>query len=150
MWKTYMFFLLCVSPSVWATKVEPMPLKEIVRQSTQTAVATIESVYGRTKVGAVVIQGQFRTGPGLGNVLVARMRILRVLSGNKLHVGEVQDLAFWPMWYMDTDLAAKIAPYPVILLLKESGAELIPVFAPTPWIDGREEREVLTQLKTAR
>jgi hypothetical protein len=74
---------MTVAPLAWATKVEPKPLKEMVREATQIAVATSDSVYGRKDNGALLMKGKFRTGPGSGNTLVSKMRILRVLRKRK-------------------------------------------------------------------
>ena len=138
---------MAVIPFAWATKVQDMPLKGMTQEATQIAVAVSESVYGRTDDGEVLLKGQFRTGPGLGNILVSKMRILRVLQGSALRKGDVCDIEFWPGWHMDTNLAAKTEPYPVILMLKESDGALVPVFPPEPWVDGRLEKEVLAILK---
>jgi len=141
---------MAVLPLASATKVQDMPLKDMVQGATQIAVATSDSVYGRTADGSILLKGQFRTGPGLGNVLVSKMRIVRVLRGNALRKGEVRDVEFWPGWHMDTDLAAKSDHYPVILMLKESEGSLVPVFPPEPWIDSRLEKDVLGLLKVKK
>jgi len=141
---------MAVAPLASATKVQDMPLKDMVHGATQIAIATSDSVYGRTADGSILQKGQFRTGPGLGNVLVSKMRIVRVLRGSALRKGEVRDVEFWPGWHMDTDLAAKSEHYPVILMLTESEGSLVPVFPPEPWIDGRLEKDVLDLLKAKK
>lgn len=90
-----------------------------------------------------MFSGTFRTGPGLGNVLVSRMRIVRVLRGRGFKVGDAYDLDFWPMWHMSTDLAVSSDRYPVILMFKNLNDKLVPVFPPEPWIDSRLEQDVL-------
>lgn len=146
----FAIILIAVIPSSWATKVEPMPLNEMVQQATQIAVATSDSVYGRKADGSVVLRGQFRTGPGSGNTLVSKMRILRVLRGTALVKGTVHEIAFWPGWHMDTDLATEVKPYPVILLLKESYGIIVPVFPPEPWVDGRMEKKIRSMLEAEK
>lgn len=139
--------LMAVASSVWATTVEPMPLKEMVQGATLIAVATSDSVYGRTDDGAILLKGKFRTGPGSGNTLVSKMRILRVLRGTALVKGAVYDVEYWPGWHMETDLAKRSKPYPVILMLKEAEGAIVPVFPPEPWVDGRSENQVREMLK---
>jgi hypothetical protein len=51
---------------------------------------------------------------------------------------------------METDLAKKVKPYPVILLLKESEGVIVPVFPPDPWVDGRLENEIRDMLKAEK
>jgi hypothetical protein len=141
---------MVVVPLALATKVEPMPLKEMVQEATQIAVATSDSVYGRKADGSILFKGQFRTGPGSGNTLVSKMRILRVLRGTALAKGAVHDIEFWPGWHMETDLAKKVKPYPVILMLKESDGVIVPDFPPDPWVDGRLESEIREMLKAQK
>jgi hypothetical protein len=146
----FAILLMVVVPLARATKVDPMPLKEMVREATQIAVATSDSVYGRKADGSILLKGQFRTGPGSGNTLVSKMRILRVIRGTALAKGSVHDIEFWPGWHMETDLAKKVKPYPVILLLKESEGVIVPVFPPDPWVDGRLENEIRDMLKAEK
>lgn len=124
-----------------------MPLKEMVQDASEIAVAASESLYGKASDGSRVYSGEFRTGPGLGNVLVSRMKIIRVLRGNAFKVGEVHDLDFWPMWHMSTDLALATDRYPVILMFKHADGKLVPVFSPEPWIDSRFEKQVRKLMK---
>ena len=124
-----------------------MPLKEMVRDASEIAVAVSESLYGRASDGRKVFSGEFRTGPGLGNVLVSRMRIIRVLRGRAFKVGELHDLDFWPMWHMSTDLAIATDRYPVILMFKHVDGKPTPVFPPEPWIDSRLEQQVQELMK---
>ena len=125
-----------------------MPLKDMVHEATEIAVVKLESIYGKKENGVIVTTGQFRTGPGVGNTLMAKMRIIRVLKGAALRPATIHELPFWPMWHMHEDLDAPAREaWPLILVLKKTDTGLTPVFDPDPWIDGRKEREVIALLK---
>lgn len=140
--------LLIVCGVARGTSIEPMPLKDMVHEATDIAVVKLESIYGRKENGQLVTDGQFRTGPGSGNTLMAKMRIIRVLKGSALRPRTVHEVPFWPMWHMHENLDAPIqGAAPMILVLKKTNAGLTPVFDPEPWIDARQERKVVALLK---
>lgn len=131
-----------------ATKVAEVPLEEVVTGASDIAIVRIDVMTGRTKSGAVVTKGYFRTGPGSGNTFVATLRILQVLKGSKLRPGMRQQVDLWPGWHMDGELGGPGSGEKFIVFLKRSGTGLVPVNPPDPYLLARHvEKDVRTLLR---
>jgi hypothetical protein len=142
------FWLALICGPASATKTAEVALKEVVAGASEIAIARIESMAGRTGRGVLITKGYFRTGPGSGNTFVATLRILQVLKGGKLWPGMQQQVDLWPGWHMDGMLDDPIDHPTVIVFLKQSGAGLVAVNPPDPYLLARHvEKDVRALLR---
>lgn len=145
-----LYFLCCMLFSSWAcaTKVADKPLDEMVDEASEIAIAHVEKFVGRRNNGTLVTQGEFRTGPGLGNTAIASVRIVEVLKGAKLQANTIHQVELYPAWHMQMNLSGPLdGKHNVIVFLKQSESGLVPVFEPEPYLGDYLEQDVRKLLR---
>jgi hypothetical protein len=142
-------FLIFISSAALATKIEEMPLTDMLQGASDVALVTVEKFVGRTKDGRSITRGILRTGPGLGNTFVVTLKVAEVWKGTSLRRDMLTVVELWPGWHMEANLSEPVdRKTKLVVFLKESEQGLIPVFPPSPYVGGDEAvREVRKLLR---
>lgn len=84
-------FIFCIFfgffSSVSATSRIPTSMSELVKESSEIAVAKIVTFVGYTESGELITNGDLRTGCCSSNSIGMKVRVIRTLFGSELKVG---------------------------------------------------------------